>query len=86
MKILDCFNKHFIAFGSLFDSLNPNNRSAFSVLSADQDLFKPYFNLNPILTFEVQKYLKLLDTTKTAGQDKLQPYLLKLAAAPYTHF
>ena len=95
--MLSCFNEHFIASGFLFESLNSTNFNAnfnatfnyFNSFTDGQNQHGPSFSFYPILVSDVHKALRLLDTTKAAGPDKLEPYFLKIAsdfiASPLTH-
>ncbi|KAL4006490.1 solute carrier family 24 (sodium/potassium/calcium exchanger), member 5 [Sarotherodon galilaeus] len=74
---MNCFNKHFISSGSLFDSLNPVSVKSGTNLPVYTG--QP-FNFVPFSVQEVCKGLKLLDPRKSPGPDLLDPYFLKLAA------
>lgn len=79
-KILDCFNEHFIASGFLFESLNTQHECSSTVETVGLDPSCQSFSFSPITVSDVNKALKNLDMTKSAGPDKLDPYFLKLAA------
>ncbi len=79
-KILDCFNEHFIASGFLFESLNTQHECSSTVETVGLDPSSQSFSFSPITVSDVNKALKHLDKTKSAGPDKLDPYFLKLAA------
>lgn len=91
VKMLDCLNEHFMASGFIFESLTSIPDSPDSLLPNDPALAdeSSRFSFNPVLVTEVHKALRLLDTMKSAGPDRLDPYFLKLAAdviaPPLTH-
>lgn len=85
--VLNCFNKHFISSGFLFNSKNPSKQ-----LPSSDDAFNDTpaadrttgniqtFNFTPFSTTEVAKALKDLDPNKSPGPDHLEPLFLKLAS------
>ena len=76
MDILNCFNKHFISSGFLFEfncfvSVKP---------CTDVPVYTGQsFNI-PFSVQEVHETLKTLDPRKPSGPDLIDPYFLKLAA------
>lgn len=77
--IVDVFNKHFIAAGSVCDNYDarPHCSDDFNAPPAPNvDLF----DFEPIPNAEVCKALKAIDPKKSAGPDNLDPYLLMTAA------
>ena len=85
--ILNCFNKHFIFSGFLFNSKNPSKQPTPSEKASNNP--PPVdrtpgniqaFNFTPFSTAEVAKALKGLDPKKSPGPDNLEPLFLKLAS------
>lgn len=81
--VLECFNKHFIASGSLFSRSSPPNISpvpSHVPSVSDAGLFSGHpFCFRLFSAEEVHRALLSLDTTKSAGSGHLEPYFLKLA-------
>lgn len=87
--MLDCFNKHFVAAGSLFQiekTIEINNDMDYR----GRHLFDLNFSFKHFTICQVQKAPKLLDVNKSAGPDQLEPLFLRLAAdfiaTPLTFF
>lgn len=77
MEMLNCFNRHFISSGSLFDAVGSVPAKPCSDIPVHID--QP-FHFKPFSVSEVHKALKILDPKKPPGPDFLDPYFLKLAA------
>uniref|UniRef100_A0A3P9IXQ6 Reverse transcriptase domain-containing protein n=1 Tax=Oryzias latipes TaxID=8090 RepID=A0A3P9IXQ6_ORYLA len=76
-EMLLCFNEHFVSSGSLFNSIK---HSAEYSLPVNHEDLTHNFSFSLFTTSEVSKALKLLDPTKSAGPDDLEPYFIKAAA------
>ena len=77
MEILNCFNEHFAAAGSLFESacsvsVKPSTDASVCVGQSS--------NFVPFSAQAVCRALKELDPRKPSGPDLIDPYFLKLAA------
>lgn len=74
-SMLDCFNKHFIASGSMFSRSSPPNVSpvpSHVPSASDAGLFSSHpFCFQLFSVEEVHGALFSLDTTKSAGPDHL---------------
>lgn len=79
-EMLGCFNEHFIASGSLFDSLSTSHQNHPKGNSHGHSGVSNYFSFKPFSVSEVHKALTLLDIRKSAGPDNLEPYFLQLAS------
>lgn len=79
-KILNCFNNHFIAASSLYETLHNPISSSPTVCPIDQSLSAQPFHFKTVTVPEVRKALRDVDPNKSSGPDKLEPYFLKIAA------
>ncbi len=77
-QMLNCFNKHFVASGFLFDSQNLACCDS-DFTNAEICLSKDKFRFQQIKNSDVYKALKLLDTNKSPGPDCVESVYLKLA-------
>lgn len=82
VKMLNCFNEHFVSCGKLFDSVQ--NSTSVSAVSAsvhctDKPIDTP-FMFSPFNVGAVHDALCKLNTKKSAGPDNLEPFFLKTAA------
>ncbi len=78
-QMLNCFNKHFVASGFLFESQNLVCSDS-DFINAESRLKKDEFRFKQIKSSDVYKALKLLDTNKSPGPDCVESVYLKLAA------
>lgn len=81
--ILDCFNKHCVSSGSLFESLHsdpkqPREQRTHSSPPPLNSMVQP-FNLTHLDVIEVHRALKQLEPNKSRGPDQLDLYFYKLA-------
>uniref|UniRef100_A0A8C1QAV6 Reverse transcriptase domain-containing protein n=1 Tax=Cyprinus carpio TaxID=7962 RepID=A0A8C1QAV6_CYPCA len=79
-EILNSFNNHFIAAGSLYETLHNSVSGSPTACPVDHLLSAQLFNFKTVTVPEVRKALKDLDPKKSSGPDKLEPYFLKIAA------
>ena len=78
-EMLNCFNKHFVSSGFLFEHTNSSTSHTPTPLDTESPSCSE-FNLRPFSVHEVHEALLSLDPKKPAGPDNLGPYYLKLAA------
>lgn len=80
--MLECFNEHFVASGSLLDKSLPPKTSPYNGNVAGRCcVSQPFpFTFTPFSLNDVHKALMSLDIKKPAGPDYLEPYFLKIAA------
>ncbi len=78
-EMLNCFNKHFVSSGFLFDKVNTSS-SALAPLAVAESPLNSEFNFRPFSVAEVHKALTKLDPKKPAGPDNIGVYFLKLAS------
>lgn len=76
-EVLNCFNKHFVSSGSLFDS---TGAAPVSPCTNPQIFSGDCFNFVPFTVQQVHKALKTLNHRKPPGPDLIEPYFLKMAA------
>ena len=76
---MSCFNDDFVASGSLFDPTG-FSPELYSSSASEETAITPSFSFSPFTTLEVLNALKVLDSTKAAGPDNLEPHFLKIAA------
>lgn len=85
-EMLNCFNKHFIASGLLFDSMpranSPSSGPSPPPLAKTSGSLPGHhsFSFSPFSVGDIRKALRELDPRKSAGPDNLPPLFLHLAA------
>ncbi len=77
--MLNSFNSHFVASGSLFLMSN-NVISDLEFLEAERNLWTREFVFQHITLSDVCSALRELDVSKSPGPDHIAPLFLKLAA------
>ena len=73
--MLDCFNEHFVASGSLFDQSLPPKTYPPDANTVDNGFVGQPFSFAPFSISDVHKALVSLDINKPAGPDGLEPFL-----------
>uniref|UniRef100_A0A3B3HBJ0 ribonuclease H n=1 Tax=Oryzias latipes TaxID=8090 RepID=A0A3B3HBJ0_ORYLA len=77
VDMLNCFNKHFITSGDLFNQKG----AALNTPCTDPPLFPgDSFNFTLFTVQQVHKALRMLDPRKHPGPDSIEPFFLKAAA------
>ncbi len=76
--IADIFNNYFTSVGS--ESTNLDVHTSTETAEFAQNCTSYSFNFMPITTAQVHKAIENLDTKKSPGIDKIEPYFLRLAA------
>lgn len=79
-EMLNCFNKHFISSGFLFDKVVTSAATALAPLTPVESPVDNKFNFRSFTVAEVHKALTKLDPKKSAGPDNIAVCFLKLAA------
>ncbi len=79
VQMLNCFNKHFVASGFLFELQNLACCDS-DFTNAESRLKKYEFRFKQIKNSDVYKALKLLNTNKSPGPDCVESVYLKSAA------